>query len=59
MLACSLACLLAILTLMGLQQTVAMFTQAVQQFIESVQQIDGLELVGKPDMWPSSPPPLN
>jgi glutamate/tyrosine decarboxylase-like PLP-dependent enzyme len=34
----------------GLQLTVAMFTQAAQQFAEGVKQIDGLEMVGKPDM---------
>jgi len=44
MLACSLACSLATLTLTGLQQTVSMFTQAVQQFAEGVKQIDDLEL---------------
>ncbi len=41
----------AVLTLSGLQLTaVAMFPQAAQQFAEGVKQIDGLEVVGQPDM---------
>ena len=34
----------------GLQLTVAMFTQAAQQLIEGMKQIDVLEVVGKPDV---------
>ena len=41
---------LATLMCSGLQLNVAMFAQAMQQFVEGVKQIYGLEVVGKPDM---------